>query len=226
MSGELKKFLIEAYTSDKYDKGQKPVKSFEAMINPTSYTIKHEIQFQDAQGKGNSGSPQVYDKMKPREFTFDFIIDGTGVTGVKKDVSTEVKNFLDTAFNLDGDIHRPRYLKLWWGPLVSYCVLKTADVAYNLFDSNAKPLRAKITASFSENIEDTKRAAQDRLSSPDLTHYKTVMQGDTLPLQTFRQYGDHTYYLQVAKVNKFKNFRKLNVGSQIIFPPMSGKKSE
>ena len=132
MSGELKKFLIEAYTSDKYDKGQKPVKSFEAMINPTSYTIKHEIQFQDAQGKGNSGSPQVYDKMKPREFTFDFIIDGTGVTGVTKDVEAEVKSFLDVAYNLDGDIHRPRYLRLSWGTFVSNCVLKTADITYNL----------------------------------------------------------------------------------------------
>ena len=223
MNGSLKKFLIEAYTSENCEGS--PVKSFEAMINPTSYTLKHEIQFQDAQGKGNSGSPQVFDKMKPREFNFEFIIDGTGVTGVKKNVESEVKDFIDVAFKLDGEIHRPRYLKLSWGSLISKCVLKTADVTYNLFDPDAKPLRAKISASFSENIEDKKRAAEERKSSPDLTHYRNVLQGDTLPLQTYKQYGDHTYYLQVARANKFKNFRKLETGSKIIFPPISSKKN-
>jgi len=224
MNGELKKFLIEAYTSATYEGSA--VASFSAMINPNAYTLKYEIQFQDAQGAGNSASPQVFDKMKPREFNFEFIIDGTGVTGEKKDVEQEVQKFIDVAYNLDGEIHRPRYLKLSWGSLISKCVLKTADVTYNLFNPDATPLRAKITAAFSENVEDTKRAAEERKSSPDLTHYRTVMQGDNLPIQAYNQYGDHTYYLQVAQENKLKNFRKLTVGSKIIFPPISSKKNE
>lgn len=224
MNGELKKFLVEAYTSATYDGS--PVASFSAMINPNTYTLKYEIQFQEAQAAGNSASPQAFDKMKPREFNFEFVIDGTGVTGEKKDVEAEVQKFIDVAYNLDGEIHRPRYLKLSWGPLISKCVLKTADVAYNLFKPDATPLRAKITATFSENVEDTRRAAEERRSSPDLTHYRNVMQGDKLPVQTFNIYGDHTYYLQVARQNKMKNFRKLITGSRITFPPVNSKKNE
>ena len=218
MSGELKKFLIEAYQTAEYDGS--PVDTFTVMFNPEKYTLKYEILFQDAQGKGTSGSAQVFDKMKPREFNFEFTIDGTGVTGEEVEVEKKVQKFLDVCYKLDGQIHRPRYLKLSWGLLISKCVLKTADVAYTLFTPTAKPLRAKIAASFSENVEDTKRAAEERKSSPDLTHYRTIKDDDRLPLMAFKMYRDKNYYFELAKANKLNNFRKLKTTERLILPPV------
>jgi nucleoid-associated protein YgaU len=60
-------------------------------------------------------------------------------------------------------------------------------------------------------------------SSPDLTHRVTVAQGDILPLMTYEVYDDQNYYLQVAKVNKLKNFRKLKAGTTLVFPPIADK---
>jgi nucleoid-associated protein YgaU len=57
-------------------------------------------------------------------------------------------------------------------------------------------------------------------SSPDLTHIRMVKDGDTLPLMSFRIYGDSKYYLEVAKANNITNFRKLTVGRKIFFPPI------
>ncbi len=218
MSGELKKFLIEAYQSAEYEGD--PVDTYEVMFNPEKYTLKYEILFQDAQGKGSSGSAQVFDKMKPREFTFEFTIDGTGVSGVDTDVESDVEWFLDVCYKLDGEIHRPRYLKLSWGTLISKCVLKTADVTYTLFKPDATPIRAKINATFSENIEDTKRAAEERKSSPDLTHYRVIKDGDKLPIMAYKMYRDKNYYIQLAKANKLSNFRNLKTEDTLIFPPV------
>lgn len=223
-TGELKKFLIEAYTSSKYDGS--PVDSYAVMFNPSSYTQKYEIEYQDAQGKGTSGSPQVYGKIKPREYTFEFLIDGTGISSEKKDVQKEIDKFLSVTGKHEGDIHRPKYLKISWGTLLSKCVLKSADITFTLFNPDGTPLRAKIYAVFSENIEDTLRAATERNASPNLTHYRVAGDGDKLPLKAYKIYKDHTYYLQIARFNKLKNFRRLNIGDRLVFPPVKKTTNE
>uniref|UniRef100_A0AAU6WLI4 LysM domain-containing protein n=1 Tax=Chryseobacterium endophyticum TaxID=1854762 RepID=A0AAU6WLI4_9FLAO len=57
-------------------------------------------------------------------------------------------------------------------------------------------------------------------NSPDLTHKRTIQDGDTLPLMTERIYGDSKYYLEVAKVNNLINFRQLVPGEELYFPPI------
>ncbi|HPF52255.1 MAG TPA: hypothetical protein PK335_11805, partial [Draconibacterium sp.] len=81
-------------------------------------------------------------------------------------------------------------------------------------------LRASARAKFKGFIEDNLRVALENNSSPDLTHVRMVNEGDTLPLMTYRIYGDSKYYLEVARVNKLTNFRKLKVGQKIFFPPI------
>jgi hypothetical protein len=221
MTGELKKFLIEAYTSPQYDGS--PVDSFAVMFNPDKYTLKYEVEYHDAQGRGTSASPQVFGNIKPREYNFEFIIDGTGASAEKKDVESEVDKFLTVAGKHDGEIHRPRYLKLSWGSLISKCVLKSAEVTYNLFKPDGTPLRAKIACNFSENIEDTLRAASERNASADLTHYRFIKSGDRLPIEVYRTYRDLSYYIQVARINGLKNFRKLQSGMRLILPMISSQ---
>ncbi len=111
-----------------------------------------------------------------------------------------------------------------WGSLISKCVLKSANITYNLFDPDGYPLRAKVTAVFAEDIEDALRAKKEGKSSPDLTHYRVVKEGDNLPLMSYRIYGDSSYYLKVARFNKIHNFRKLITGTKIAFPPLKQQK--
>jgi nucleoid-associated protein YgaU len=93
-----------------------------------------------------------------------------------------------------------------------------------LFSPDGQPLRAKISASFNGFIEDTLRAAQEDSSSPDLTHLRIVQDGDTLPLMTYRIYGDSKYYYQVAEFNGLSNLKKLETGQKIYFPPLITEK--
>jgi nucleoid-associated protein YgaU len=53
-----------------------------------------------------------------------------------------------------------------------------------------------------------------------MTHRRTVVAGDTLPLMCFQIYQDSTRYLDVARHNKLNDFRNLEPGQQIFFPPL------
>lgn len=219
MLGELKKLRIEAFKKADYteraDDGE-----FVVMFNPAAYSRKYEVEYHEAQGEGSTGSAQKFGRIKPQEYRFEFLFDGTGVSAPKASVSDLVERFLRIAGKNAGEIHRPHYLKISWGSLVSNCVLKSAEINYSLFKPDGFPLRAKVTAVFSENIEDTLRVAEADNQSPDLTHYRIVKQGDTLPLMAYRIYGDAAYYLDVARANGIRNFRDLAVGTEILFPPL------
>jgi len=48
--------------------------------------------------------------------------------------------------------------------------------------------------------------------------------GDTLDLIADNNYDDPSYYLQLARANRLKNFRKLKPGMRLILPPISDDK--
>ena len=218
MNNGLEKMKIEAFKAADYS--GEPAKTFEVMFNPNTYTQKYEVEYEERQGQGDSGSPQVFGKIKPQEYAFEFLFDGTGTAADKVDVLDVVDKFLEVTGKLEGEIHRPMYLKLSWGSLLSKCVLKSAEVTYTLFKPDGLPLRAKVKATFAENIEDALRVASERKNSPDLTHRYTVKRGDHLSLLSQQFYGDPRYYLQIAAFNKLKNYRKLEFGQELRFPPL------
>lgn len=218
MEGELKKMVIEAFKEADYSGS--PAKTFTVMFNPNTYSQKYEVEYQDRQGAGDTGSPQVYGKIKPQEYTFEFLFDGTGTAADPVDVREKIDEFLTVTGKHDGDIHRPMYLKLSWGSLLSKCVMKSAEMTYTLFKPDGYPLRAKVKATFAENIDDALRVAEERKNSPDLTHVHTVKRGEHLSLLAHRYYGDESRYFQIARFNGLTNFRALTVGQELRFPPI------
>lgn len=217
-AGELKKMVIEAYKKPDYSGSA--AETFTVMFNPNTYTQKYEVEYQDRQGHGDTASPQVFGKIKPQEYTFEFLFDGTGTVAEKVEVENTVERFLTVTGKHDGDIHRPMYLKISWGALVSRCVLKSAEITYTLFKPDGKPLRAKVKATFAEAMEDALRVAKERKESPDLTHMHTVQQGEHLSLLADRYYGDAGLYIEVARVNNLSNYRLLFAGQRLLFPPV------
>lgn len=217
-SGELEKLLIKAY--DQPDYSGEPIGEFQAYINPNELTIAYEMEYDAGQGSGTTGSRMEFKKVKPGDLTLEFYIDGTGANGEKIDVQERVEQF-QTLTGYNGDIHRPNYLKVTWGTLqVKRCVLKSASIAYKLFKPSGEPLRAVISANFTDNSDDETRVALAQDQSPDLTHIYTVKAGDTLPLLCYRIYGSPNHYLGVAEANSLDNFRRLTPGDRIYFPPL------
>ncbi|HEY0674374.1 MAG TPA: hypothetical protein VGD27_19015 [Longimicrobiales bacterium] len=216
--GTLEKLMILAY--DKPDYSGQPISQFEAFINPNEITLSYEMEYDAAQGSGTTNSRMEFKKVKPGDMSLTFFIDGTGANGVTVDVQDRIAVFQSvTGYN--GKIHRPNYLKVVWGTLqVKRCVLKSASIAYKLFKPDGVPLRAVITANFTDNSDDQTRVALAQDESPDLTHVRLVKAGDTLPLLCYEIYGDPSYYLQVAAANQLNEFRRIAPGTRLIFPPV------
>lgn len=196
---------------------------FLAMLNPENIAIREELQWRNTSAPGSEGTNPVYIKTKPRTFTFELTLDGTGVNtnGAKIPVTAQVLLFRSATTHVVGLIHRPPYLLVQYGLFVINCILNSSSVTYTMFDMFGLPIRAKITASFTERIVKGLSDVLNMLSSPDLTHRVTVKDGDLLPLLTYNIYNDQNYYLQVAKVNKLKNFRNITAGTTLIFPPLA-----
>jgi hypothetical protein len=220
MSGELEKLRIEAYTTADYQNDQ-PLMVFNAYINPKEIVLGHEIEYDEKQGAGTTNSRMEFSKIKPGDLALTFFIDGTGANGTKIDVQDKIKEFQSvTGYN--GDIHRPNYLKVAWGTMqVKRCILKSLSIAYKMFKPNGEPLRALITANFTDNSDDETRIALSRDKSPDLTHLRTIKAGDTLPRMCYEIYGDSKYYIDIARINKITNFRNIETGIQLVFPPLA-----
>lgn len=223
-TGELKKLKVTGYKDDKFtDKvgdGE-----FATLLNPEKYTFKYKVEYTEAQGQGTSATQPKFVRTPPEDFELDFLFDRTGVIKGQDDTTgdgiiDDLEKFKKIVFDYSGDEHKPNYVMIGWGTLLFKGTLLEMSIEFKLFGSDGTPLRAIAKTKFKGSVEDDLRVAKENNNSPDLTHVRVVQHGDTLPLMTFRIYGDPKYYLEVAKANNLRNFRKLEAGQKILFPPI------
>ena|SRR5882724_2541121 len=199
--------------------------SFEALINPETYTLSYKLKFSNSgQGHGTSGKQLKYEYTEPADMTFEFLFDNTGIIDnePRESIADDLKHFREVLIDYKGDSHEPRHFKLVWGENSIFKGRVTAvDITHKLFNSNGTPIRAVAKVTFKSSIEEEKRAAKEDKQSPDLTHTRRVKLGDTLPQLCFTIYGDPSYYLQVAAANGLENFRRLTPGNELSFPPVA-----
>lgn len=230
-NGKLEKMLILAFeTSEDAENGGKPEAkaSVEAFINPETYTLEYKVKTAEGQGQGTSGAQAKFEYTMPEELTFEFLFDNTGIIDgkPKKDgVFDAVNDFRRVLIEYQGTSHEPYHLKLVWGNLIFKGRAIELSITYKLFNPDGQPIRAVAKAKFKGSIEEKKRAAKEDKTSPDLTHHYRVKAGDNLPLLCYRIYGDPQYYLKVAEANGLSNFRILDPGTNLMFPPIEQTKA-
>lgn len=222
-SGSLKKMFIKAFSDEEF-KNEVPEGTYTALVNPESYSFNYTTVQNEDQAPGTSSTPPKFNKILPQELTFEFLFDRTGAIkdspADPNGIIDDIEHFKKVTFDYQGDQHRPNYLKIAWGSLLFKGVLSSLDINFKLFRADGTPLRATASLAVTGFVEDNLRVALENNQSPDLTHFREVKHGDTLPLMTNRIYGDSKYYLEVAKANRIYDFRGLKVGTQIYFPPI------
>jgi hypothetical protein len=228
LPGKHGKMLILAFSdSKKAESGgvAEADDSFEALINPETYTLDYKLKFSNSgQGHGTSGKQLKYEYTEPAEMSFEFLFDNTGIIDdePRESVADDIKRFREVLVDYKGDSHEPRHFKLVWGENSIFKGRVTAiSIAHKLFNSNGTPIRAVAKVTFKSSIEEEKRAAKEDKKSPDLTYVRKVKLTDTLPQLCFEIYGDPSYYLQVADANELTNFRCLAPGTDLLFPPIA-----
>ena len=247
-TGKLEKMIIRAYrptvnAGDPPELSDAEEDKYMVQVNPESYRVNYQINYDRTTAPGNSGSEARYTSTAPPSLEFDFLFDATGVipppagpldgipiagaiAGLFSDeeefeVMNELQKFAHVVYDYSGEEHRPRRVQLTWGKLTFDGVLSSLAIHYKLFKPDGTPLRAEAKAAFDGTISDMLRETGERNSSPDMTHVKTVLAGDTLPLLTHRIYGKPGLYVEVARANKIFNFRRLREGTSVSFPPVA-----
>ncbi|WP_448699247.1 hypothetical protein ACFGVR_19960 [Mucilaginibacter sp. AW1-3] len=194
-----------------------------AFINPATYARNFTAVYENTPETDASAPTQIFKRVGTSDLKLSFFVDGTGIVplGTFANVDAYVDAFTSLVCGFQGTMHRPYYLLITWGRLTFTCVCTHADVTYTLFTPDGNALRANIEATFTESIDYKTKAKAAGRSSPDLTHMRVVKAGDTLPLMTFRIYGDSKYYIQVAKRNGLSNFNAIKPGDVLYFHPLT-----
>ena len=212
------------------------VDTFQAQYNPETLSLQHQAVYTGTLAPGAVAAPHDFSYSAPRRLTVDLVLDGTkvGYMGVEllggvKSVADQINNFLNVCYSIQSSTHQPNYLKLTWHDAVLNngfpCRLESVDIRYGSFERDGSPLHATLSAVFMEQLAPPVDAARKNMQSPDVTHRRTVVAGDTLPLLCREIYGAADYYLRVAEANRLDDFRNLEVGRDIVFPPFdAGRK--
>lgn len=224
--GELKKLTIYAFNNPELGPRHLVGEPFVALINPETYALDAKMEFRQAQGQGTTGNQQPFEYKPPEELSFEFLFDNTGIIDgrPKENIYLDLETFSELLMGYDGSTHEPKFFLLVWGTLLFKGRCTALSINYKLFNPDGAPIRAVCKVTFKEFKEDNLRVAEDGAQSPDLTHYRIVKKGDTLPLLCYQVYGDSRYYLQVARVNKLNNYRNLRTGQELFFPPVINNK--
>lgn len=215
----LNKLSIIPFANPQYEQGGPPVGLYIAMFNPETFSVNHNFEYDSKQPPGATGSNNRFKNIRPPVYNFDFLVDGTGASGSKREVFVDIELFKYTV-GFFGGIHRTHYLILVWGTFIVKAVLTSMNVKYEMFNAAGLPLRATISATFQAQSETLLEQLINNITSPDLTHLRTVSEGENLPLMAQEIYRDPKHYFEVAKANDLDSFRKIDSGQQLQFPPI------
>ena len=252
--GKLEKLQITAFSKDDYADSNLVGEPFTALVNPESYNLDYKIAYNVQQGSGTTGTTLPYVHTLPEEMNFEFLFDSTGllgnasalskatgtldsalgtggaITSIVKAINGDdgvaevVRDFKKMLIGIDGRTHEPKFFKLVWGKLIFKGRCTGLSINYKLFNPDGTPIRAVCKVSFKGAVDEELRIKEDNKQSPDLTHYRIVRKGDTLPAMCFNIYGKSEYYIEIARVNKLSNFRSIRPGDELFFPPIAKTK--
>ena len=201
-------------------------KSIDAFLNPDSYSLNYAVNYESSKEKQNNAGTQIFTGMGPTGLELELTLDGTGIIPLPSGYATVddyIRSLKDIIYNYQGTYHRPNYCKVAWNNLQFTGVCSSFTIKYSMFQPDGTPIRASVKLSFKENIDFKTKLRMAQSSSPDLTHIRTVRSGDTLPLMTWRIYGDSSHYPMVAKVNNLSRLDAIKPGDELYFPPLNRK---
>jgi len=202
---------------------------FEVMLNPSSYSHRRSIEYDEKRTLGQAGSDPRFAAMGEETVSFELVLDGTGAVppsgpgGRLQPVKDQIRALTGIVHRYRGNHHEPSVVRLLWGSFVFFGRLRSMGTEYTLFQPEGDPLRAKVRLEFVGFMSKEEEALVANRSSPDLSHKVVVRAGDTLPLLCYRIYRDSAYYLDVARYNGLTDFRTLEPGTTIDFPPLRAR---
>jgi len=214
---------------------------FEAQINPEQISRAFKINYKNPAKQGQNADNNQFDYVAPETLELKFILDGTGtvqqndlpaidatslvMSALPQEaqtayVTTKIAQLQSVVYDYFDESHRTPFVLVTYGKLVFIGVLEDMTTNYNLFNPAGIPLRAEVTLKFKSQGLPKAQSALLSFLSPDLTRHHQVVAGENILRISQEVYESDKYYLEIAKVNKLVNFRKVPSGTRLILPPI------
>lgn len=221
----LTKLTITAYKTDAYTE-KVGAAVFMASINPENWKEEFNITYSQSSTQGGLATKLRLDHIDSGKLSLNLVFDGTGLVSstppslVGKSVLDQINALKTLTIVPNGEIHEPNYLALIWGSFSFRGLLTSLSIEYTLISPDGVPLRAKATCAFESSESLAKASKAAGLNSPDMTHTRNVVAGDTLSQMSQNIYGDPKYYIEIARHNNLDQVRQLRAGTSLDFPPL------
>ena len=134
-------------------------RSFIAQLNPDTFSRTFSFEASTQGTKNKKGVKSGTTRKTGETYTFDLLLDGTGVVGDKGkgDITAQINDFLGAIYytHKEGteEINEPAHLKLYYCNQLFKCVISSLTIKYTLFSKDGLPLRATLTCSFASEGE-------------------------------------------------------------------------
>jgi nucleoid-associated protein YgaU len=207
-------------------------KPIEVMFNPNTYSITKSIAWTAATGNSQAAGDTERRKNAPalqfgggqsRSLSLDLFFDTTEETD---DANKDVRNLTNQIVKLTRivrnlDPQRPPVCVVSWGketppgsdfPFTG--VVTQLTQRFSLFLADGRPVRANLTAAFTEYLDPTKDELEN---DPEFTT-RLVKRGDTLSSIAAEVYRDPGMWRVIAEANRLDDPRLLAVGLRLDIP--------
>jgi len=192
------------------------------MFNPEEYSLNKDNNFAQAAIPGRSAPILQFTHGNLRTLEMELLFDTYEQGKDVRDETKKLTGFLD----INPETHAPPILLFVWGSLRFQCVLARANQKFVLFMPDGKPVRARVTVSFSEFSNSSLEAKEVKRETADYTKVYVVSQGDTLSAIAGKVYANPTLWRPLAIRNGIEDPRALTPGHRLEVPRLPFRNPE
>ncbi|WP_255605210.1 CIS tube protein [Mycolicibacterium xanthum] len=191
-------------------------------FNPKEVSITKSAKWERKTSRSKKSGPPEYSGAEPCKLSLELFFDSAMDTGI--DVVAAVDDLFRCCVPCDAstqsDKPMPYLVQFKWGSVTSFPAFITqVQAKYTRFASNGIPVRAVCTVSLEEiDITPGKQNPTSGSMSADRVH--TVVDGDTLALLAYREYGDPQLWRPLATHNGIDDPMRVPAGSQLRLPTL------
>jgi hypothetical protein len=191
-------------------------KRIDVMFNPEEYSLNKDNNFASQAIPGLSSPILQFVNGNLRTLEMELFFD---TSDKRTDVRDDVQKVTDL-MKIDRDLHAPPVLQFSWATLQLRCVLARANQKFVRFLEDGRPVRARVTVTFNEFIDEEREAKEVNRQTADFSKVHVVTLGETLSGIAGALYGDPRLWRAIAIANGLDDPREILPGLELRVPSL------
>lgn len=192
----------------------------EVMFNPEEYSLNRDNNFASQAVPGLSSPLLQFAHGNLRTLDMELLFDTyEAKSDADRDVRVQTQKLIKF-MEIDSSLHAPPVLLVSWASLQFRCVLTRASQKFILFLSDGRPVRARVTCSFTEFIDPEREAKQVNRQTADFSKVHIVVDGETISGIAYQHYEKPQLWRAIAIVNGIDDPRALSAGMSLSVPSL------